>query len=323
MSDAEIRNISLVDESGERRVRMGNLAFVGAHSINGVSALHTELMKETVFKRPAPDVPGADQQQDQRHHAAALADAVQPRADRADRRHDRRRLPRRHRAAARPREPRRGPGLPGRLRPRQAAEQGPAGQAGARPAGDPGRPERDVRHPGQAHPRVQAPAPEHHRDRGALRPDPLAPGAELGAAGQVLRRQGGADLSQRQADHKARQRRGAGDQREPDGPQRAEGRLRAELQRQPRRGAGAGRRPLRADLDRGPRGERNRQHEVRAERRDHHRHPRRRQRRDPRDGRPREHPDLRAEGGGGRRSAAPAATTRAPRSSARPSSARR
>ncbi len=28
---------------------MGNLAFVGSHSINGVSALHTELMKETVF----------------------------------------------------------------------------------------------------------------------------------------------------------------------------------------------------------------------------------------------------------------------------------
>ncbi len=28
---------------------MGNLAFVGSHSVNGVSALHTELMKETVF----------------------------------------------------------------------------------------------------------------------------------------------------------------------------------------------------------------------------------------------------------------------------------
>ena len=41
--------ISLIDEGGERRVRMGNLAFVGSHSINGVSALHTELMKETVF----------------------------------------------------------------------------------------------------------------------------------------------------------------------------------------------------------------------------------------------------------------------------------
>ena len=48
-SDHEISHISLIDESGERRVRMGNLAFMGSHSINGVSALHTELMKETVF----------------------------------------------------------------------------------------------------------------------------------------------------------------------------------------------------------------------------------------------------------------------------------
>ncbi|MGO4114720.1 glycogen/starch/alpha-glucan phosphorylase [Rhizobium ruizarguesonis] len=48
-SDAEIRSISLIDESGDRRVRMGNLAFVGSHSINGVSALHTDLMKVTVF----------------------------------------------------------------------------------------------------------------------------------------------------------------------------------------------------------------------------------------------------------------------------------
>ncbi|MCA0255313.1 MAG: glycogen/starch/alpha-glucan phosphorylase [Proteobacteria bacterium] len=48
-TDEEIRHISLIDESGDRRVRMGNLAFVGSHSINGVSALHTDLMKETVF----------------------------------------------------------------------------------------------------------------------------------------------------------------------------------------------------------------------------------------------------------------------------------
>ncbi|MGN6583331.1 MAG: glycogen/starch/alpha-glucan phosphorylase [Rhizobiaceae bacterium] len=47
--DQKIRNISLIEEGGERRVRMGNLAFVGSHSINGVSALHTELMKQTVF----------------------------------------------------------------------------------------------------------------------------------------------------------------------------------------------------------------------------------------------------------------------------------
>jgi len=48
-SDAQIANVSLIDESGGRRVRMGQLAFVGSHSINGVSALHTELMKQTVF----------------------------------------------------------------------------------------------------------------------------------------------------------------------------------------------------------------------------------------------------------------------------------
>jgi len=48
-TDAQIANVSLIDEAGGRRVRMGQLAFVGSHSINGVSALHTELMKQTVF----------------------------------------------------------------------------------------------------------------------------------------------------------------------------------------------------------------------------------------------------------------------------------
>jgi len=49
MDDAAIAAISLIDEHGERRVRMANLAFVGAHSVNGVAALHTDLMKQTVF----------------------------------------------------------------------------------------------------------------------------------------------------------------------------------------------------------------------------------------------------------------------------------
>ena len=44
-----ISSISLIDEQGERRVRMANLAFAGSHSVNGVAALHTELMKQTVF----------------------------------------------------------------------------------------------------------------------------------------------------------------------------------------------------------------------------------------------------------------------------------
>jgi starch phosphorylase len=42
--------VSLIDEHGERRVRMGALAFLGSHKVNGVSALHTELMRDTVFQ---------------------------------------------------------------------------------------------------------------------------------------------------------------------------------------------------------------------------------------------------------------------------------
>ena len=42
-------SVSLIDERAGRRVRMGHLAFIGSHRINGVSAMHSELMKETVF----------------------------------------------------------------------------------------------------------------------------------------------------------------------------------------------------------------------------------------------------------------------------------
>ncbi len=49
IDDAAIAAISLIDEGGERRVRMANLAFAGSHSVNGVAALHTDLMKQTVF----------------------------------------------------------------------------------------------------------------------------------------------------------------------------------------------------------------------------------------------------------------------------------
>ncbi|WP_423067365.1 glycogen/starch/alpha-glucan phosphorylase [Devosia sp. CN2-171] len=48
-TDAQVANLSLIDEHGSRRVRMGQLAFVGSHSINGVSALHSDLLKKTLF----------------------------------------------------------------------------------------------------------------------------------------------------------------------------------------------------------------------------------------------------------------------------------
>ena len=49
LDDRAISTISLIDEGGERRVKMANLAFAGSHSVNGVAALHTDLMKKTVF----------------------------------------------------------------------------------------------------------------------------------------------------------------------------------------------------------------------------------------------------------------------------------
>jgi starch phosphorylase len=44
-----VRRMSLIDEEGDRQVRMAHLAFVGSHKINGVAAIHTELMKSGIF----------------------------------------------------------------------------------------------------------------------------------------------------------------------------------------------------------------------------------------------------------------------------------
>jgi starch phosphorylase len=48
--DGILSSVSLIDEHSGRRVRMGNLAFVGSHKINGVSALHSALLQKTLFK---------------------------------------------------------------------------------------------------------------------------------------------------------------------------------------------------------------------------------------------------------------------------------
>ncbi|ESQ14299.1 MAG: glycogen/starch/alpha-glucan family phosphorylase [Thiohalocapsa sp. PB-PSB1] len=48
--DARVARLSLIGEEGERRVRMAHLAAVGSNAINGVAALHTELLKSTVMR---------------------------------------------------------------------------------------------------------------------------------------------------------------------------------------------------------------------------------------------------------------------------------
>lgn len=42
--------MSIIEEDSEKRVRMANLAIIGSHSVNGVSALHTEILKNEIFK---------------------------------------------------------------------------------------------------------------------------------------------------------------------------------------------------------------------------------------------------------------------------------
>jgi glycogen phosphorylase len=58
-SDVQLlRRLSLIDEAGDKYIRMAHLASLGSHAINGVAALHTELLKRTVlrdFHRVSPE----------------------------------------------------------------------------------------------------------------------------------------------------------------------------------------------------------------------------------------------------------------------------
>ncbi len=56
--DGLLSRVSLIEEHYDRRVRMGHLAFVGSHKVNGVSALHTDLLRETVFGDMNAVLPG-------------------------------------------------------------------------------------------------------------------------------------------------------------------------------------------------------------------------------------------------------------------------
>jgi starch phosphorylase len=46
---ARVARMSVIDESGERFVRMANLATIGSHAINGVAALHSELLRKDLL----------------------------------------------------------------------------------------------------------------------------------------------------------------------------------------------------------------------------------------------------------------------------------
>jgi starch phosphorylase len=52
-----VRRLSIIDDAGDRRVRMAHLAIVGSHKVNGVAQLHSDLMRKHVFREFAEMYP--------------------------------------------------------------------------------------------------------------------------------------------------------------------------------------------------------------------------------------------------------------------------
>ncbi|CAG0924880.1 unnamed protein product, partial [Notodromas monacha] len=44
-----MRRMSLIEEEGEKRVNMAHLSIVGSHAVNGVAAIHSEIIKRDIF----------------------------------------------------------------------------------------------------------------------------------------------------------------------------------------------------------------------------------------------------------------------------------
>ncbi len=282
--EERVGRMSLIDEGGPRSVRMAHLASVGSHAINGVAALHTDLLKRHVLRDFQEMWPGKIRNVTNgvtpRRFVAlinpglaglvteAIGDGwlrdldelreLEPLAEDAAFREDWRRV-------------------------KGANKEALAAEIEQR-AGVDRRPREPLRRPGQADPRVQAAAPERPPRDHPLPAAEAGPGPGRPAAHRDLRGQGRPRLLHGQADHQAHPRGGSGRQRRPRRAGPAAGRLPARLQRQELPAHLPGRRPLRADLHRGEGGLGHREHEVRPERGPDHRHPGRRQRGDPRGG---------------------------------------
>ena len=160
-NDSLLSDVSMIDESQGRRVRMSHLAFLGSHRVNGVSALHTGLMRDTVFRdlhNLFPDrivnVTNGIAFRRWLHEAnprltRLLVDAAGPEVL------DNENALIRVRPFANDRS------VPETLRRRPLRQQAGTGRPDPPRTGNPDRPVRAVRRADQAHSRIQAPASQH------------------------------------------------------------------------------------------------------------------------------------------------------------------
>ena len=279
---ARVARLSIIDESGEKRVRMAHLATVGTHAVNGVAALHSQLLKETVLRDFAELWP-------ERFHnvtngvtprrflvlsnpaLAALLDETLGQGWVTD-------LARLEgaRGACRRRRVSR------TVARHQATQQRTARAAHSGTHRHRRRSRCAVRHPGQAHPRIQTPAFECiARDHALSAP---ARESEPGDRAALLRvrRQSRAGISPREADDPACDRHRGGRELRSDRCRPDQSRVLPRFQRQARALHLSGGRSVGAALDRGQGSLWHRQYEIHAQRRGYDRHARRRQCRDPR-----------------------------------------
>ncbi len=227
-----VARMSLIDESGERYVRMAHLACAGSYAINGVAELHSELLKQDVLKDffelwPDKFSNKTNGVTPRRWMVLSNPQAVRP----ADRDH-RARLDQGSESTAPTRALCRRCGVPAEPGTRSSAPtRSTFAEHVLRQTGIVDRPGFVVRRAGQAHPRVQAPAPEHPACHRAVS-SPEEPTRFGHAAAHVhLRRQGCAGYFIAKLDHPTDYGRGRSRQSGPGGARSHQGGLRAQLQR--------------------------------------------------------------------------------------------
>ena len=258
---------------GDNQVRMANICCYVCHSINGVSKLHSDIIKQSVFHdyflySPEKFTNVTNGIAYRRWLLASnpaltklLSDTIQKIRISAEKFRKIRGRPKRAEAAGRS----------------EAQQQGGLCRASEKSNRPGDRPGQHLRCAGKAHARIQAPAPERTEHCGAVFVCEEQPECGCDAQDLYLRRQSRAGVLYGKADDTPHLQAGPADRCRPGCARKAACGVSGGLLRHHQRAADARQRGVRADKPCGHRGIRHRQHEIHAERRRHPRHAGRRQ----------------------------------------------